>query len=58
MGFVCAQDTILVRADDLGMQQSFVAEGNEGRACAPNFAAVDQLVVKDHLTLVLPLLAV
>ena len=52
MGFVCAQDTILVRADDLGMQRSFVAEGNEGRACAPNFAAVDQLVVKDHLTLV------
>ena len=46
MGFVCAQDTILVRADDLGMQRSFVAEGNEGRACAPNFAAVDQLVVK------------
>ena len=46
MGFVCAQDTVLVRADDLGMQRSFVAEGNEGRACAPNFAAVDQLVVK------------
>ena len=46
MGFVCAQDTILVRADDLGMQRSFVAEGNEGRACALSFAGDNQLVVK------------